>query len=53
MMNVLVTGHKGYIGQHLCKMIRQSRPEINLYGLDKCGTAEDRQDICQRFYSDM
>jgi UDP-glucose 4-epimerase len=53
MMNVLVTGHKGYIGQHLCKMIRQSRPEINLFGLDKCGTAEDRQDICQRFYSDV
>ena len=53
MMNVLVTGHKGYIGQHLCKMIRQSRPEIRLFGLDKCGTAEDRQDICQRFYSDI
>jgi len=32
---VLITGHKGYIGQHLCELIRNTRPDIELYGVDK------------------
>lgn len=34
MKKVLITGHKGYIGQHLWKMIEQTRPDIELTGLD-------------------
>lgn len=34
MKKVLITGHQGYIGQHLWKMIEQTRPDIRLYGLD-------------------
>lgn len=34
-MKVLVTGSEGYIGQHLCQMIEQIRPEIELYRIDK------------------
>ena len=32
---VLITGYKGYIGQHLCKLIRNTRPDIELFGIDK------------------
>lgn len=35
MKKVLVTGSEGYIGKHLCKMIRKIRPDIELYQLDK------------------
>lgn len=31
---VLITGHKGYIGQHLWKLIEDTRPDIELYGID-------------------
>jgi len=31
---VLITGHKGYIGQHLWKLIEDTRPDIQLYGID-------------------
>jgi UDP-glucose 4-epimerase len=34
MKKVLITGHKGYIGQHLWKLIKDTRPDIYLYGLD-------------------
>lgn len=34
MKNVLITGNKGYIGQHLWKIINNSRPDINLFGID-------------------
>lgn len=34
MKNVLITGHRGYIGQHLWKLIKDTRPDIYLYGLD-------------------
>jgi len=34
MKKVLITGHKGYIGQHLWKMITETRPDIRLYGVD-------------------
>jgi len=34
MKRVLITGHKGYIGQHLWKMITETRPDIRLHGLD-------------------
>ena len=34
MKKVLITGHKGYIGQHLWQMIKHYRPDIELYGLD-------------------
>ena len=34
MKKVLVTGSSGYIGQHLCKMITLSRPDIELYRFD-------------------
>ena len=35
MKKILVTGSEGYIGQHLCKLIEQTRPDIALYKLDK------------------
>ena len=34
MKNVLITGHKGYIGQHLWKLIKATRPDIYSFGLD-------------------
>ena len=34
MKKVLITGHKGYIGQHLVKLIKQTRPDIQIHGLD-------------------
>lgn len=34
MKRVLITGHKGYIGQHLRKMITNTRPDIELCGID-------------------
>ena len=34
MKKVLITGHRGYIGQHLWKLIQDTRPDIYLYGLD-------------------
>jgi UDP-glucose 4-epimerase len=34
MKKVLITGHKGYIGQHLWRMIEKTRPDIELTGLD-------------------
>jgi len=40
MKNVLITGNKGYIGQHLVKMIEQTRPDILIHG---CDIEEDRQ----------
>ena len=30
-MKVLVTGAEGYIGNHLCQMIRKTRPDIEVY----------------------
>jgi UDP-glucose 4-epimerase len=33
-MKVLVTGAEGYIGSHLCQMIRKTRPDINVYQLE-------------------
>ena len=40
MKNVLITGNKGYIGQHLVNMIEQTRPDILIHG---CDIEEDRQ----------
>jgi UDP-glucose 4-epimerase len=38
---VLITGHKGYIGQHLWKLIQDTRPDIELTGIDnRSGGAE-------------
>ncbi len=34
MKKVLITGHKGYIGQHLWQMIEHYRPDIELTGFD-------------------
>jgi UDP-glucose 4-epimerase len=34
MKPVLITGNKGYIGQHLVKMIEQTRPDILVHGCD-------------------
>ena len=34
MKKVLITGHKGYIGQHLWQMISHTRKDIELYGMD-------------------
>jgi len=34
MKKVLITGHRGYIGQHLWKLIQDTRPDIYLFGLD-------------------
>jgi len=45
MKNVLITGHKGYIGQHLWKMIKETRPDIELYGLDITGEGLEECDI--------
>jgi nucleoside-diphosphate-sugar epimerase len=39
-MKVLVTGSEGYIGKHLCKMIQKTRPDIELYQLDKIDLEE-------------
>jgi UDP-glucose 4-epimerase len=38
MKKVLITGHKGYIGQHLWQMIQKTRPDIELTGLDIAST---------------
>ena len=40
-MKVLVTGSEGYIGKHLCKMIKETRSDIELYRLDKIEIEED------------
>ena len=40
MKHVLITGNKGYIGQHLVKMIEQTRPDIMVHG---CDIQETRQ----------
>lgn len=42
MKKILITGHKGYIGQHLCKML-SSHPNIDIIGLDSLESHE--QDI--------
>ena len=34
MKNVLITGDMGYIGQHLKKMLADTRPDIKVYGFD-------------------
>lgn len=43
---VLITGHKGYIGQHLWKLIKDTRPDIELQGLDISERGYERGDIC-------
>jgi len=40
MKHILITGNKGYIGQHLVKMIEETRPDILIHG---CDIEEDRQ----------
>ena len=34
MKKILVTGASGYIGQHLCKLLSEIRPEYDVYKLD-------------------
>ena len=45
MKKVLITGHKGYIGQHLWQMIKQTRPDIELYGMDNKGDGNEYGDV--------
>lgn len=50
MKKVLITGHLGYIGNHLWQMIQLTRPDIKLYGLDlkASGMANaDVRNICK------
>jgi UDP-glucose 4-epimerase len=50
---VLITGHKGYIGQHLWKLIEKTRPDIDLYGLDITDMGVGHGDIrVTKFYVD-
>jgi UDP-glucose 4-epimerase len=37
-MKVLVTGAEGYIGSHLCQMIQNTRPDIEVYRLEWINT---------------
>ena len=37
-MKVLITGSEGYIGSHLCQMIRKTRPDIEVYRLEWINT---------------
>jgi UDP-glucose 4-epimerase len=34
MKHILITGNKGYIGQHLVRMIEETRPDISIHGCD-------------------
>ena len=52
MKKVLITGHKGYIGQHLWQMIRKNRPDIELYGLDIIANGGELCDITNMFNCD-
>lgn len=45
MKKVLITGHLGYIGQHLWQMIQLTRPDIKLYGLDLKATGMAHADV--------
>jgi UDP-glucose 4-epimerase len=46
MKRVLITGHKGYIGQHLWKMITETRPDIRLHGIDiKSSPMDECRDV--------
>lgn len=51
--NVLVTGSEGYIGQHLCQLIKDTRPDINLTKLDIRGEGSEKCDIRTRFTIDQ
>jgi len=52
MKKVLITGHKGYIGQHLWKMITETRPDIKLYGFDITANGIENLDIRNMFTCD-
>ena len=48
--HILITGNKGYIGQHLVKMIEQTRPDIMIHGCDIKETREHHNiDITKPF----
>jgi UDP-glucose 4-epimerase len=52
MKHILITGNKGYIGQHLVKMIEQTRPDILIHGCDIRETRDNhRVDIKYPFTS--
>ena len=44
--DILITGHKGYIGQHLWKLIEDTRPDIELRGFDINERGSEYGDIC-------
>lgn len=52
MKKVLITGHKGYIGQHLWQMIKKTRTDIELYGIDLNGESGENIDIRESFNVD-
>jgi UDP-glucose 4-epimerase len=52
MKKVLITGHKGYIGQHLWNMIQMTRPDIELYGLDITANGGEECDVRNVFNCD-
>ena len=40
MRKILITGYKGYIGQHLCKML-STNTDIEIIGIDKLDNVVD------------
>jgi dTDP-glucose 4,6-dehydratase len=41
MKNVLITGNLGFIGFNFCKLLREKRPDVNIFGVDCCTYAAD------------
>lgn len=45
MKNILITGHEGYIGKHLVKLIEEEVSGVQVYGLDLMGRGQHYGDI--------
>jgi UDP-glucose 4-epimerase len=52
MKKVLITGHEGYIGKHLWDLIKVTRPDIQLYGIDINAEGGQQFDIRKMFTCD-
>lgn len=47
MKKILITGNSGYIGSHLCKMLKD---EYELYGMDMAEPKQEVRDMLKGFY---